>query len=75
MYLFQRGSLQKEMYPFHIREEYRETFIKCPTNREGYDRANTPSLPKSETPAFNYSIALALKASKSNVLLINKVCL
>ncbi len=37
--------------------------------------ANTPSLPDSGTPAFSFSMACALNSSKSNELLIIKVCL
>ena len=37
--------------------------------------ANTPSLPDRGTPTFNCSMVFALKCSKSNELLIIKVCL
>ena len=45
----------------------------CSCGRGG--GTNTPSLPERGTPAFNCSMAFALNCSKSNELLIIKMCL
>ena len=57
---------EEHIYPDGINTDNFINFARC-TLPEAYLESGTPD--------FNCLIALALKASKSNVLLINKVCL